>query len=108
MSVSLAPRSGPWDEVSAVTDPLLERGDAPKIIIIAVSTAGSILLILNVVLITCYLIRRRKKCMEEGEWLVTCPYHRLPFLSRLEPAATAKVSSFLVRDTCTSVHVTVD
>ena len=46
------------------------RGDAPKIIIIAVSTAGAVLLVLNVALIACYLVRRRKKkCMEEGNVL---------------------------------------
>ena len=39
------------------------------IIIIAISTAGALLLVLNLALVTCYLIRRRKKkCMEEGQF----------------------------------------
>ena len=61
--------SGPWDDENdnLLADPLLTRGESPKIIIIAVSTAGSVLLILNVILVACYLVRRRKKkCMEEG------------------------------------------
>uniref|UniRef100_A0A0N8CD86 Down syndrome cell adhesion molecule n=1 Tax=Daphnia magna TaxID=35525 RepID=A0A0N8CD86_9CRUS len=57
--------SSPDDDMNA--DLLLTRGDSPKIIIIAVSTAGALLLVLNVALVLCYLIRRRKKkCMEEA------------------------------------------
>lgn len=48
-------------------DSLFTRGDSPQIIIIAVSTAGSILLVLNIILVACYLSRRnKKKAMEEG------------------------------------------
>jgi hypothetical protein len=57
--------SGPDDDMNA--DLLLTRGDSPKIIIIAISTAGAVLLVLNLALVICYLVRRRKKkCMEEG------------------------------------------
>ena len=62
-------RAGPYDELSAnvLSDPLFTQGDSPKIVIIAVSAAGSVLLILNIVLVACYLTRRRKKkTMEEG------------------------------------------
>ena len=52
-------------------DLLLTRGDSPKIIIIAISTAGALLLLLNLALVLCYVIRRRKKkCMEEGQLFV--------------------------------------
>lgn len=57
--------SGPDDDMNA--DLLLTRGDSLKIIIIAISTAGAVLLVLNLALVICYLVRRRKKkCMEEG------------------------------------------
>jgi hypothetical protein len=59
---------GPWDEAGLLSETMSSRGDTPKIIIIAVSTAGALLLVINITLITCYLIRRRKKkCMEEGK-----------------------------------------
>ena len=49
-------------------DLLLTRGDSPNIIIIATSTAGTLLFVLNLALVLCYVIRRRKKkCMEEGQ-----------------------------------------
>ena len=58
---------GPWDDASLLADTSVTRGDSPEIIIIAVSTAGSTLLLLNIILITCYFVRqRKKKCMEEG------------------------------------------
>lgn len=62
-------RAGPDDDPGMNADLLLTRGDSPKIIIIAISTAGALLLVLNLVLVICYVIRRRKKkCMEEGEF----------------------------------------
>jgi hypothetical protein len=41
--------------------------DLPRMIIIVVTTIGSALLFLNIVLVTCFVRRRRKKRLEEGK-----------------------------------------
>ena len=44
--------------------------DLPRLIIITVSVLGSSLLFLNIILVVCFVRRRRRKAMEDGKWLV--------------------------------------
>ena len=81
-------------------DLLLTRGDSPKIIIIAISTAGALLLLLNLALVLCYVIRRRKKkCMEEGQLFVCLSAAAcLVELSSLFPSTPLSLSASADRD----------
>ncbi|XP_054719088.1 nephrin-like [Uloborus diversus] len=57
----------PLGETEKVVDEALAgKGDIPRIIIITVSVVGSCLLILNIVLVVCFVRKRRKKRLEEG------------------------------------------
>ncbi|XP_076325678.1 nephrin-like [Tachypleus tridentatus] len=49
----------------AMTEVLSDKGELPQIIIIGVSVVGSLLLVLNIVLVICFVRRRRKKRLEE-------------------------------------------
>lgn len=48
-----------------VDDEMAGKGDIPRIIIITVSVVGTCLLILNIVLVICFVRKRRKKRLEE-------------------------------------------
>ncbi|XP_055938972.1 nephrin-like isoform X2 [Argiope bruennichi] len=57
----------PLGETEKVVDQsLTPKGDIPRIIIITVSVVGSCLLVLNIVLVVCFVRKRRKKRLEEG------------------------------------------
>lgn len=57
----------PLGETEKVVDETLAtKGDIPRIIIITVSVVGTSLLILNIVLVICFVRKRRKKRLEEG------------------------------------------
>ncbi|GFY43633.1 nephrin [Trichonephila inaurata madagascariensis] len=56
----------PLGETEKVVDQALTtKGDIPRIIIITVSVVGSCLLVLNIVLVVCFVRKRRKKRLEE-------------------------------------------
>ena len=62
--VVLAKTSSQWDDASLLADSSVTPGDSPpdsQIMIIVFSTAGSMLLLLLGILITCYFVRPRKK-----------------------------------------------
>ncbi|XP_076321284.1 nephrin-like isoform X2 [Tachypleus tridentatus] len=48
-----------------MTEVLSEKGELPRIIIISVSVVGTFLLVLNIILVICFVRRRRKKRLEE-------------------------------------------
>ncbi|XP_067138324.1 nephrin-like isoform X3 [Centruroides vittatus] len=50
-----------------ITEVLSGKGDIPRIIIITVSVVGSFLLILNIILVICFVRKRRKKRLEEED-----------------------------------------
>ncbi|XP_042902394.1 nephrin isoform X3 [Parasteatoda tepidariorum] len=57
----------PIGETEKVIDEaLVNKGAIPRIIIITVSVVGSCLLMLNIILVICFVRKRRKKRLEEG------------------------------------------
>ncbi|GAB6027447.1 hypothetical protein CHUAL_001708 [Chamberlinius hualienensis] len=50
-----------------LTHVLRGKGEIPRIVIITVSVVGTFLLVLNVTLVVCFIRRRHKKRMEDGE-----------------------------------------
>uniref|UniRef100_A0A1W7RA58 Nephrin n=1 Tax=Hadrurus spadix TaxID=141984 RepID=A0A1W7RA58_9SCOR len=53
------------DTIPAAPQLLSGKGDIPRIIIITVSVVGSFLLVLNIILVICFVRKRRKKRLEE-------------------------------------------
>lgn len=42
------------------------KGDIPRLVIIAVSVTGALLVLLNIVLVICFIYRKRNKRLKEG------------------------------------------
>lgn len=49
-----------------IPDILLGKGDIPRLVIIGVSVTGTLLVLLNVGLVACFIYRKRSKRLQEG------------------------------------------
>lgn len=57
---------GEGDLQQVIPDILLGKGDIPRLVIIGVSVTGTLLVLLNVGLVACFIYRKRSKRLQEG------------------------------------------
>ena len=48
------------------SEELLGRADLPRLVVVSVAITGSILLFLNIILVGCFMYRKRKQRLREG------------------------------------------
>jgi hypothetical protein len=57
---------GEGDLQQVIPDILLGKGDIPRLVIIGVSVTGTLLVLLNVGLVACFIYRKRNKRLQDG------------------------------------------
>lgn len=73
------------DGAEMLSDELLGRVDLPHLVVVSVAITGSILLFLNILLVGCFMYRKRRQRLREGVFLhyLICGALQTPFGSLL-------------------------